>query len=112
MSAQAFEDTSAIVGGNADPKANLEAMWKDAERRFQERTQKALSSPASRITLDELLIKWQDRYDRENNSDSSARKAQTKRILHNVLYGIKLLGGIAAQGISLVRNAQKLSSID
>ena len=80
---------------------SLPELWKEAEDRFSRRTGKALKlSPAK--TLEELTkeIESQQKEDVGKKEDA---KQRAKEFSLNALTCLKLLGGIASQGASLVR---------
>lgn len=83
-------------------KPSLDDIWKDAIQRFNSLTNQdiKISPPKS---LDD--IKKQVDSQQSDSSDQKEKdgKRRTKDILLNVLQCIKLLGGVAAQGASMVR---------
>ena len=77
-------------------------MWADAEARFKERTKKTLKQSNSPSLNDVLQI-----VDRRFNAEGPEPEANNKRehmrgIVSNILKVIELLGGIAAQGASIM----------
>jgi fungal STAND N-terminal Goodbye domain len=79
----------------------LRAMWEDAEQNFKTKTAKKLGRAGDAKTLDDVIREMESRKV-EDDSDGGKIKNRAKDIGQKVLNCIQLLGGIAAQGASMV----------
>ncbi|KAL8741521.1 MAG: hypothetical protein Q9190_005881 [Brigantiaea leucoxantha] len=79
---------------------SFEQMWKDAQDRFNKKTKKSLKQAKNR-SLDDVLAELNDHLNLQDPMDGS-KKARIKDLAINVLNFVQLLGGIAAQGASIV----------
>lgn len=81
---------------------SFKAMWEQAQLRFQERTSRALKSGKGK-SLEDVLRELEERYPEDNIFQApSGSKSNVKDIVRNVLNCINILGGIVAQGASMV----------
>jgi len=87
-----------VLEEKAEP--SLKDLWDDAEKKFQKITKKSLKA-SSQKKLDDVLRELECKY-AEKDSDEESYKRQAKAMIQNVLTCIKILGGIAAQGASVV----------
>lgn len=85
-----------------DPKAELtlDELWKDAQDRFENITKQRLRASSVK-RLDDVIKELDAKYIVKSSEDATIQN-RTKRAVHNVLQCIQLLGGIAAQGASIV----------
>ena len=87
-----------------DPGPNEEQgfkqMWVEARFRFEETTKKSLVQSRNH-TLDDVLKDLDQKFN-GNDTNEGAKQQRVKELASNVLTFIKLLGGIAAQGASMV----------
>ena len=81
-------------------KATLQQMWSEATKEFEERTSRVLNihPPKTLEDVRKQIESQQAQYD----SDERGLARQAKDASMNVLYCLKLLGGVAAQGASMV----------
>ncbi|KAH8592092.1 hypothetical protein B0O99DRAFT_689874 [Bisporella sp. PMI_857] len=82
-------------------KQSLDDMWSDAMERFRDLTTKNLKLSPPR-TLDDIRKQIESEQADSLNSKAKDSKKRAKEIGMNALTCIKLLGGIAAQGASMV----------
>ncbi|KAL9082575.1 MAG: hypothetical protein Q9165_008855 [Trypethelium subeluteriae] len=82
------------------PEVKFEEMWEQAAKRFEQKTSKSLKSSRNR-SLEEAIGFLRERFDTED-TDSDGRQQRIKKLATNVLKLIQLVGGIAAQGASMV----------
>ena len=75
-------------------------MWMDARNKFEEQTQLSLSQ-SNAWTLERVEGELNKRFD-EKEPETGPKQKRLKGLVTNVLSFIKLLGGIAAQGASMV----------
>lgn len=81
---------------------SFKAMWEQAQLRFQERTAKSLKSATGK-SLEDVLKELEERYPEDNIFQAqSGSQSNVKDIVRNVLNCINILGGIVAQGASMV----------
>lgn len=78
----------------------FEQMWTDAQTRFEAKTKRSLRHAKNR-SLDDALMQL-DYYFNPRDPKDGAKKARIKELATNVLQFIQLLGGIAAQSLSVV----------
>jgi hypothetical protein len=80
---------------------SLPDLWKEAEARFQSRTGKPLRrSPAK--TLEDVRKEIESQQMEGTKVEKEDAKTRAKEASMNALQCLKLLGGIAAQGASMV----------
>ena len=79
---------------------SFEQMWKEASMRFEEKTKKSLLQSNNR-SLDDVLGELESRFNTQDSNENSKQR-RLKDLASNVLKFIQLLGGIAAQGASVV----------
>ena len=83
-------------------KQPLDNLWKEAMDRFQVLTQKSIKMSPPK-TLDDIRKQIEsDQVESSDNRQQSDGKKRAKEISLNALTCIKLLGGVAAQGASMV----------
>ena len=80
-------------------KQSLQDMWDDASNRFRKLTGKILT-PGRRKTLDEVCEEMEAQQSQDPTDNDLNTRA--KQIGINLLQGLKLLGGVVAQGVSMV----------
>ncbi|KAL9577614.1 MAG: hypothetical protein Q9212_006252 [Teloschistes hypoglaucus] len=87
---------------NDEDEQSFKRMWEDAQRRFEQKTNKSLVQHSP--SLDDVLKDLDERFnDGDLDNDKKRQRVQkVKRLASNVLKLIQLLGGIAAQGASVV----------
>ena len=86
--------------GQERSELTLGEMWTEAQDRFEKTTSKGLrTSPARR--LDDVIKLLETKYV-VKSPDEAEQKNRTRRAVHNVLNCVQILGGIAAQGASIV----------
>ena len=90
------------MASNEEP--SLQQLWKEAQKRFFALTGKSLSNTAHK-SLDDITKEIERSADADTSNDDDDRKTKTKQACMNVLYCLKLLGGVAAQGAAIVRSA-------
>lgn len=82
---------------------SFKAMWEQAQLRFQERTSKSLRS-ATGQSLEDVMKELERKYPEDNIFQApNGSQSNAKDIVRNVLNCISILGGIVAQGASMVR---------
>jgi hypothetical protein len=82
---------------------SFKAMWEQAQLRFQERTAKSLKSATGK-SLEDVLKELEQKYPEDNIFQAqNGSQSNVKDIVRNVLNCINILGGIVAQGASMVR---------
>lgn len=93
------------------PEVQLQDLWADAERRFQETTKQKLRRNGEPKTLDDIL---QDINQRGEDDDSSAAKSKQKvmQTTLKILKCIHILGGIVAQAASTVGDMDSSQGLD
>ncbi|KAI9686798.1 MAG: hypothetical protein M1822_002858 [Bathelium mastoideum] len=79
---------------------NLTQMWEQAQIRFEQKTKKSLKRTKIR-NLDEAIELLNQKLEAQD-SETNSKWHQVKASVTNVLKFIELLGGIAAQGASMV----------
>ncbi|MCJ1334433.1 hypothetical protein MMC10_011143 [Thelotrema lepadinum] len=84
---------------NVDEQS-FKQMWIDARIRFQDLTKKSLTESTNR-GLDDMLDLVETRFDM-NDPDTGSKQKHIKELASNVLKFVQILGGIAAQGASMV----------
>jgi hypothetical protein len=87
----------------------LRAMWEEAERNFEAKTAKKLRGTGGAKTLDDVIREMESRKV-EDDSDGRKIKNRAKDIGQKVLNCIQLLGGIAAEGASIVSTTSSYHS--
>ncbi|KAL9113305.1 MAG: hypothetical protein Q9227_002640 [Pyrenula ochraceoflavens] len=80
--------------------SELQLMWTEAQTSFLEKTKKSLSQSKIR-SLDDAMEDL-DQHFNPKNPDNGKKQARVKELAMNVLRFVELLGGIAAQGASMV----------
>lgn len=88
------------MSSKMDTDLSFDGMWTQAETRFLKITNKNLRAAPKR-SLDDVVKDLEARYSDKDSDDESA-KSRAKEWIGNVLNCINLLGGIAAQGASMV----------
>jgi hypothetical protein len=84
----------------ASERPTMDQLWETAQKRFRERTgQKLQVSPPK--TLDDVRKEIESLSGDDGFKDNE-RKERFKESCMGALYCIKLLGGVAAQGASIV----------
>ena len=78
----------------------FQQMWEDAKARFKQTTNKTLTSTRPR-SLEDVLAQL-DQHFRPSESGEDAKMQRVKEMAANLLKLINLLGGLAAQGASMV----------
>ena len=78
----------------------FDQMWTEAQLRFEDTTKKPLKQAKNR-SLDDVLSQLEERFNPRDPKDG-AKKARIKELATNVLQFVQLLGGVAAQGASMV----------
>ncbi|KAF2228666.1 hypothetical protein EV356DRAFT_457297 [Viridothelium virens] len=81
-------------------EVNFEEMWEQAAKKFEQKTSKNLRGSRDR-SLEEAIGVLREKFDAQD-PDSGGRQQRIKELATNVLKFIQLLGGIAAQGASMV----------
>jgi hypothetical protein len=81
-----------------DEDISLEDMWLQAENRFAKITSKSLKT-APKKSLNAVFAELETRY---SDKEPEVVESRTKEWMRNVLSCINLLGGIAAEGVSMV----------
>lgn len=82
-------------------KKTLDDMWKDARERFRSLTGQNLElSPPK--TLEDIRKQIESQQSDSSTAKEKDSKKRSKEISLNALSCIKLLGGVAAQGASMV----------
>lgn len=79
---------------------SFKQMWESAQAQFEEVTKKSLKSVKVK-TLDEVLKDLDSKFNPKDPGDGG-KKARFKELASNVVTFINLLGGIAAEGASIV----------
>ncbi|EWG48923.1 hypothetical protein FVEG_08568 [Fusarium verticillioides 7600] len=79
----------------------MQQLWDEAAERFLARTGKGLNRKPP-MTIDDVRKQIESRDDPNTNSDAASTLKHKKDIGLNILECLKLLGGIAAQGASVV----------
>ncbi|KAI1023732.1 hypothetical protein LB504_005215 [Fusarium proliferatum] len=87
---------STVIG-----ELNMEQLWDEAAKRFLARTGKALNRKPP-MTIDDVRKQIESRTDQTTDTDASNTLKHKKDIGLNILECLKLLGGVAAQGASVV----------
>ncbi|KAL8691994.1 MAG: hypothetical protein Q9218_002886 [Villophora microphyllina] len=97
---------------NEEDEQGFKRMWEDAQHRFEQKTKKSLVQQKN-PSLENVLKKLDERFN-DDNPDSGGKQQRVKQLASNVLKLIQLLGGIAAQGASIVFGpaTQCFSAID
>lgn len=81
---------------------SFKRMWEKAQIRFQERTSKSLRLSTGK-SLEDVLKELEERYPQESIFETRGQsKSNAKEVVRNVLSCINILGGIVAQGASMV----------
>lgn len=88
------------MSSNMDVELSFKEMWEKAELRFQKITNKSLRA-SKKKSLNDVIKDLETRY-ADEDSDGESAKDRAKELIGNVLSCINLLGGIAAQGASIV----------
>ena len=83
----------------ADEQA-FKQMWVDARIRFQDLTKRSLIESTDR-SLDDIVNLIDQKFD-QSDPETHSKKKRIKELASNVLKFIDILGGIAAQGASMV----------
>ena len=83
-----------------EDEQDFRQMWIEAQKRFEKTTKKSLVQTNSR-SLDDVLRELDKRFSTDDAQEGGAQR-RVKELASNVLTFIQLLGGIAAQGASLV----------
>lgn len=81
--------------------SELNKMWAEAQRKFEENTNQKLSRGGPNKTLEDVMRQFESKKTGDDSNEVKT-KARAKEIGHRVLMCIQLLGGIAAQGASIV----------
>ncbi|KAF4341851.1 Nacht and tpr domain protein [Fusarium beomiforme] len=79
----------------------MEQLWDEAARRFEDRTRQGLH-PKPPITLDDVRQQIESRPESATDVDDVSSIKHKKEIGLNILECLRVLGGIAAQGASVV----------
>ena len=83
-----------------EDEQDFRQMWIEAQDRFEKITKKSLVQKSNR-SLDDVLRELDKRFNTDNAQEGGAQR-RVKDLASNVLTFIDLLGGIAAQGASMV----------
>jgi len=75
-------------------------MWEEAQERFHKLTAKELKGSRPK-RLDDVITELEAKYVANSSTELDIKK-RTAKVIENVLKCIQLLGGIAAQGASMV----------
>ena len=86
--------------GMDEDELDFKRMWSEAEERFKNTTKKSLVQSRN-LSLDDVLRTLDERF-RNQDPDEGGKSPNFKNLALNVLKIIELLGGIAAQGASLI----------
>ncbi|KIW88431.1 uncharacterized protein Z519_11000 [Cladophialophora bantiana CBS 173.52] len=86
----------------APSEQSFKQMWDDAEQRSLKITKTSLRSSPKK-SLNDVVQELETRYNESDSANDERNKPRAKELVENVLSCIKLLGGIAAQGASVVR---------
>ncbi|OQV03546.1 hypothetical protein CLAIMM_08579 [Cladophialophora immunda] len=89
------------MAGVTPSEQSFKQMWDEAEERFVKITKKPLRSSPKK-SLNDVIQDLENRYNESGPADDERNKPRAKELVENVLNCIKLLGGIAAQGASIV----------
>jgi hypothetical protein len=95
----------------AESEQNLKEMWKKLEERFKAKTGRDLK-PKSTKTLEEIKkkLELQESQIPPDEPEKKDAKRRAKDAGLDILYCLKLLGGLAAQGASIVSVLANLSA--
>ncbi|KAI4198228.1 MAG: hypothetical protein LQ350_005390 [Teloschistes chrysophthalmus] len=85
---------------NDEDEQSFKRMWEDAQHRFEQKTNKSLDQHSPR--LDDVLKDLDEQFNDDDDPDNDRKRQRVKQIAVNVLKLIQLLGGVAAQGASVV----------
>ena len=91
----------ALASQHNTMEPELRAMWEEAERKFEAKTAKKLRGTGGAKTMADVIREMESRKV-EDDSDGRKIKDRAKDIGQKVLSCIQLLGGIAAEGASIV----------
>lgn len=83
-----------------EDEQDFQQMWIEAQNRFKKTTKKSLDQRNNR-SLDDVLRELDKRFNTDDAQEGGAQH-RVKELASNVLTFIELLGGIAAQGASIV----------
>ena len=83
-----------------EDEQDFSQMWTEAQNRFEKTTKKSLIQKNNR-SLDDALRELDKRFNTDDAQEGGAQR-RVKELASNVLTFIELLGGIAAQGASMV----------
>ena len=83
-----------------EDEQDFRQMWTEAQNRFEKTTKMSLVQKNNR-SLDDVLRELDKRFNTDDAQEGGAQR-RVKELASNVLTFIKLLGGIAAQGASIV----------
>ena len=83
-----------------EDEQDFRQMWIEAQHRFEKTTKKSLVQKTNR-SLDDVLRELDKRFNTDDAEEGGAQRC-VKELASNVLTFIDLLGGIAAQGASIV----------
>jgi hypothetical protein len=89
---------------NRTQVSTMKEMWKDVEVRFKNLTGKQLNSKPMK-TLNDVIAKIEKCHHpgHASSSDKASGVSKAKDYGRNILHCLKLLGGVAAQGLEKVR---------
>lgn len=79
----------------------MQQLWDEAAERFLARTGKSLNRKPP-MTMDDVRKQMESRDDPNTESDAASTLKHKKDVGLNILECLKLLGGITAQGASVV----------
>ena len=91
-----------MAGPRSLAESELQALWNDAESRFEELTKKNIRFRGPPKTLYDVIQAIEDREIDDDSSEGKEKREKVKRISLKVLKSVQLLGGIVAQGASSV----------
>jgi len=98
---EALQSSSCIMASSGTEDLTMEQLWDEAAERFLARTGKGLNRKPP-MTIDDVRKQIESRTDPTTDIDAANTLKHKKDIGLNILECLKLLGGIAAQGASVV----------
>ncbi|MCJ1424920.1 hypothetical protein MMC29_002808 [Sticta canariensis] len=89
-----------MAGPRSLAESELQALWNDAESKFERLTTKKLRFHGPPKTLDDVIKEIENRKIDDDSSEGKRKREKMKKISQKVLKTVQLLAGIVAQGAS------------